>query len=238
MDTKCLSLAVAALAASTLVGCTKETVSSANIKTAGIAAIITVTATSETSARVDVELKVGGDESNTFVILESGDELFAEAGGDRLEMRSTDAGEFEAEFSVGAADTEFKVVLERPDDTSAPNSRGTLPAPFSIASPTASDSFSRADDDVVIDWTAGSTDEVGLVWDGDCIFGGNESAADTGSYTIDQGEIDATSSGETETCDIDVEVTRERRGTADSAFDSESSFTLRQLRTTSFRSTP
>lgn len=231
-------MAGAALALAS-VGCAKETIDSQNIKTAGIAAIMDVTATSATSATVHVDLKTGGDESNTFVILSSGDRLVATAGGEEKTMQAVDDGEYEASFGTGAADTEVVVRLEREADDPAPNSRGTLPAPFDIASPADGDSMSRAEA-MTVTWDAGSgADSVTIEFDGDCIFVESiDVPGDSGSYSVAAGTLKPTDSKDPGTCDVTMKVSRARGGSADPAFDAESSFVLHQDRWVTFTSKP
>src|SRR4051812_47416267 len=126
-------------------GCSKETTSSSNIKTGGIAALIDVYADDDTSATVHVELKVGGSSSNTYVALEGGDALTATAAGKTKTLTSIDTGIYEADFSGLDAGTEFQVTLDRPDDTTASDNSGTLPDPFTFDKPTAD--LSRMTDD-------------------------------------------------------------------------------------------
>src|SRR5262245_34910573 len=88
------------ITATSLLGC-KETTSSCNVRTAGLAMLTEVTATSESSVRVKTTLLVGGDESNTYATLDGCDELFAEADDEREEMREIDDGVYEAKFGLG-----------------------------------------------------------------------------------------------------------------------------------------
>src|SRR4051812_28938457 len=108
------SLTVVGLVGLLLMGCSKETTSSSNIKTGGIAALIDVYADTASSATVHVELKVGGSDSNTYVDLDNGDELVATAGDDMKVLTTRDAGVYEANFSGVGAETPFRVVLNRP----------------------------------------------------------------------------------------------------------------------------
>ena len=66
-----------------MTGC-KETTSSENIRTRGIAMTTEVTAHSASHSLVRTRLRVGGDESNTYVILEGGDRLVLVVDGDNL----------------------------------------------------------------------------------------------------------------------------------------------------------
>ncbi|HZF49871.1 MAG TPA: hypothetical protein VE093_14525, partial [Polyangiaceae bacterium] len=88
-------LCAALVSSAALFGCSKEVTSSNNIKTPGIAALIDVTAESESLSTVHVELRVGGSSSNTFVILESGDRLAATANESTKEMSAVAEGEHE-----------------------------------------------------------------------------------------------------------------------------------------------
>ncbi|MCC6215986.1 MAG: hypothetical protein IT376_14060 [Polyangiaceae bacterium] len=218
-------------------GC-KETIDSKNLRTAGIALTMTVTASSESSSTVKAVLRAGGDESNTYVDLSDGDALFATGGTETKEMGAESTGVYQTSFATGAADTPFKVDLQREDDDPAPNSSGTLPAPFSLTA-FATSSFAR-DADVVVEWSpSGTSDDMRIEANGSCIFlYTHDIPGDTGSFTIPAGALDAPESSKDETCDIDLEITRNRSGSADPALDPESSVTLRHRRTSKFTSTP
>src|SRR5689334_1820491 len=107
-----------ALALPLATGC-KETTSSCNIRTPGISMSTQVVARSENQVRVETTLQVGGDESNAYIILDDCDRMFAEADGDRKEMRAISDGVYEAKFDLGLEDTEYRVVLERDQDETA-----------------------------------------------------------------------------------------------------------------------
>src|SRR5262245_19182965 len=148
-------------AALSLWGC-KETTSSCNVRTAGLAMLTVVTATSESDVRVKTTLLVGGDESNTYATLDGCDELFAEADGERKQMSEIDDGEYEAKFDLGDEDTEYRVILEREQDETAAGNVGKLPAPFDVTS-NFPDEISRADDDMEVTWDpADSGDDMKL----------------------------------------------------------------------------
>lgn len=220
------------------VGCSKETTSSRNIKTGGIAALTDVYADTDTTATIHVELKVGGSSSNTYINLEDGDQLIATAGDQTKTLSMTDdAGIFEAKFSGVGEDTAFSLVLERPHDTTASDNSGTLPAPFTLEKPT--DDLSRKNDDLGVAWApSGTNDAMSLHFDGDCIFDLSEKPSDSGSFTVPKGKLDSTGGDKPEACKLTLEAQRSRSGTADSAFDSESWFRLHQRRSTSFVSAP
>lgn len=218
-------------------GCSKETTSSSNIKTGGIAALIDVYADDDDTATVHVKLVVGGSDSNTYVDLTGGDRLIATADdGDPVELEAVDPGIYEAEFSGVGEDTEFAVTLEREDDDTASANSGKLPAPFTLDEP-ASD-LSRKDDDLEVTWTPESSDDLHVAFDGDCIFDNDHDISDTGSYTVEAGSLDSTGGDKPETCDIKVTLDRTREGSADSKFDRESWFKLHQRRAAKFTSNP
>ena len=234
MNTTKATWMLGTLALAALAGCTEST-SSSNNKTGGIAALIEVTATSDSSSRVKATLKVGGDESNTYVQLDNGDKLVAEANGDQKPMTAESTGVYEAEFADGKEGTEFRVDLQRPNDTPAPNSRGVLPAPFTIG---AIDSgLSRANDALTITWDpSGKDGSMHLEINGSCIFLYPKDISDTGSYEIAAGELDSTGGDKPETCDLDVELSRTTKGSADPAYDNESYVHLSQVRKSTIKS--
>jgi hypothetical protein len=237
-----LGLSAVVTAALVSLGC-KETTSSCNVRTPGLAMLTVVTATSESSVRVKTTLLVGGDESNTYATLDGCDELFAEADGERAEMREIDDGVYEAKFELGGAETEYRVILEREQDETADGNVGKLPAPFDVTSDFGSTEISRADDDMEVTWDpSDSGDDMSLEIEdeaGGCLYDDDfEIAGDPGSYVLAKGSLDSTSSQMPETCDAKGRLVRAREGSNDRALDSESSFTLRQTRAFAFVSAP
>jgi hypothetical protein len=232
-----LIFASACLFGLSAMGCSKETTSSANIRTAGIAALIDVYADNDDTAKVHVKLVVGGSSSNTYVTLASGDKLVAAADGDERELEEVDTGIYEASFDGVGEDTEFTVTLEREDDETASANSGLLPAPFALDEPPSD--LSRTDDDLEVTWApAESGDPMSFAFDGDCIFDHDDGASDTGTYTVEKGTLESTGGDDPETCDIKVTASRSREGSADSKFDRESWFKLHQRRAATFTSNP
>lgn len=225
----------------------KETVHSKNIRTGGIAMLVTVTATSAKKSRVHTELRVGGDESNTYVILDPKDRLIADADGDQRTMSELDneRGVYETTFNVGAEGTVFKVMLERDGDTDALGSSGKLPAPFDITSDFGSDEISRGKDDMEITWDpSGTKNDMKVAFsdkgsDG-CIFDDDEDIpGDKGSYVLSHGTLDSTGpKDDPKTCDVVGTLSRSTSGSTDSHLDNESKFKLEQVRTFTFTSAP
>jgi hypothetical protein len=220
-------------------GCSKETTSSRNIRTAGIAALIDVYADTDTTATVHVELKVGGSSANVFVGLDDGDQLIATADDETKTLTTTDdVGVYEASFSGVAADTPFSVVLQRPKDITAENNSGTLPPPFTLDKP--KDDQSRKDDELEVTWAPSGTDDgMDFDFDGTCIFPHTESPlSDSGSLTLAKGTLESTGGDMPKACKITLDAQRSRPGSADPEFDKESYFRLHQRRSTSFVSAP
>jgi len=232
----------AGLAALSGAGC-KETISSENIRTQGIAMVTEVTARSETHARVRTELLAGGDESNTAVILRGGDELVAMAGDEEQVMEEVSDGVYETVFEIGEGGTTFMVMLERDGDDDAPDNEGTLPEPFEFTSDFGDTPISRSDDSMEITWEpSGEDDDMDIEFAdvGDsCIFDRDDDIpGDPGSYLVEPESLDSTDSDDPESCDVEVTITRARDGSTDSALDGESSFVLRQVRRFTFVSAP
>ena len=237
-----LSLVGLTIAGSALLGGCKETVSSENIRTGGISMATEVTAVSSSSSHVKVTLTVGGDESNTYVVLKSGDELIAEADGDEKTMEEVSDGIYEAHFDTAEEDTEFRVRLMREDDDDATGNTGTLPAPFRITSDLGDDPISR-DDDLELTWEpSGTDDDMELEVDDEvgegCIFSDTLSVpGDRGHFTLQGGDLHGTS-GNDETCEITLSLSRSREGVRDAKLDRESTFWLHQVRSTTAISAP
>lgn len=223
-------------------GC-EETVSSENIRTPGISMATMVTA-GPSSAKVKVVLTVGGNESNTKVLLDAGDKLVAFADDDEKTMTKVDDGEFEVTFDAVEEDTKYEVQLLRDNDEDAKGNAGELPAPFTITSDLGDEPISRADD-VEITWDpSDSGDDMKLEAEdatGDsCITATQDfdPTGDRGMFVIEAGKGYLGDEDEEETCEITVHVIREREGTRAENLDPESTFFLRQVRSTVFDSEP
>lgn len=214
------------------------TTSSRNIRTGGLVALVDVTADSDQQSVVSTQLVIGGSSSNTYVVLEGGDRLYAETNGDKREMNATSDGEYEAKFA--RAEGEFVVSLSRDVDSAAPKSSGTLPAPFQITSNFGDEPKSRRKDKVEVSWSPGNSGaDVTIRIEGDCIHSQEyKVGGDPGSFTIERKQIEAWKSDTKKSCNVGVEVIHLTRGTTDSAFDSDSRFELRQVRRTRFVSGP
>jgi hypothetical protein len=219
------------VAAALAAGC--KTTSSADLRTDGISASINVSATSGSASNVRVQMSPGdGVTPFDAVKLEGGDALFVQAAGQRKQMGAS-GSDYEANFGTAAAETPFQVIFDRarPDDVDAPNSTGTLPMPFDIASPRGG-TFSQSQD-VIMSWSpSGTPDTMTLQIEGSCVEDRSISIpADPGSFTLPL-EYETIPSG----CLVTLTLHRSRVGVVDSNLNSGSTFTLEQVRTTMFGS--
>lgn len=227
----------ALLATVTLLGC-KETTSSEFIRTGGIAALMSVGAESSDLSTVHVELRVGGAQSNTYVILDNGDRLTATVDGETKDLHSVAEGVYEVEFNT-AAQNEYVVSLDREEDEDAPDSKATLPAAFSIAQPQPSDELSRVDDGLFIVWTPVADTEGTISLSGSCIQAESLSVAGSaGMLVVNKGTLKSTDEKTPESCSVEISMTFTKEGAADPAYDEESYFRASQSRRTSFTSNP
>jgi len=230
---------VSAAVAATMVilGC-KETTSSEFIRTGGIAALVDITADSAESSKVHVELRVGGDESNTYVILDGGDKLSASAGTETKDLQAVNDGVYEGTFATGK-EVEFTVGLDRAEDEDAPGSKGKLPPPFTVTSPASDETFSRANEGVMVTWSGVPNAEGTVDVSGACILPESYSVnPGLGMFIIPQGDLTDADAKKPVGCTAEVKLTFKRQGTADAAFDDESHVFTYQVRSTSFTSDP
>jgi hypothetical protein len=214
------------------------TTSSKNIRTAGLVALIDITAERPDQSVVSAGVVEAGQHSNTHVSLEEGDKLVASCQGEQHELSSVGNGSYSARFGCG--DGEFVVGLMRAEDSSAPRSVGSLPSSFEITSAFADASFSRATDSLTITWSPGGTDSVvSIELEGDCIHSENfEVSGDPGTFTIAPGKISAWQSQEKDSCNVAARVVQTKHGEPDPALGADSSVVLRQIRATRFSSAP
>ncbi|HEY3356780.1 MAG TPA: hypothetical protein VGQ83_26250 [Polyangia bacterium] len=208
-----------------------EKVHSSAIRTAGMYADLSVTAHGDGHADVGATLRVGGALSNTYVELTSGDELAAVSGGERhvLGKRADifNIVVYGATFAGDDEDQAFTLAFDRADDTSAPSSTATLPAPFTITAPAAGATFTPASP-IQVTWSpAGKDDELSLAADA-CSTHFAESVADTGTYTIPAGAL--TPAGAPQSCAVTITLHRRRAGHVDPAFGEGGSFVATQER--------
>jgi hypothetical protein len=234
--------------ASAALGCQK--VDSTDVRTSGVYAEFIVTEHSDTEARVDATLWVGGALSNTYLTLTGPDHLTAYVGSDAYSMQGySDIDQhYAAIIPYPATDTELRVAFDRgPDDVSAPGSTVILPALFAVA-PFAKTQYSRANDALEIGWAP--FDPAQLVsWSvsGACVQAfGDDGALDAGRVAIPAGTLQKPPPpGPDEEhhpippdqCSASVDLIKSRDGRVDPAF-SGGTFKASQHRSGSFTSVP
>jgi hypothetical protein len=230
---------VVALGVSGLVGCGQA--SFTDVKTSGIDAEITVLAQSATQARVSVELYPANRDPYERIDLQRGVTLTAEVAG-QSKVLTKNALTYEATFDLGAADSEVRVRLDRamPDDLDAPDSVGTLPAPFELDG-LAKAQFARSEP-VVVTWSpSGTSDPMALAVSGDCIASQILAVYDDpGTYTLAPGTLILSDGADaaTASCTVNVVLRRARVASVDPNLSAVSSFLLEQVRSTAFSTTP
>lgn len=226
------------LVISVMVSACSATTSSRNIRTAGAVALIDVTSERDKDSVVAAEMVIGGAHSNTYMILEGGDVLSAQAGGEKKTMIAVGKGDYEARFSV--SEGEYMVSLEREGDDNAPNSHGVMGPPFEIQNAQGETPISRETGTVTLTWTPlDPSSDVVVELDGDCVIHDTRKiGGDTGSFSLAPGELRAWKSKKDKTCAVDVEITRTRTGETDPALDRDSRILLHQVRRTRFISAP
>jgi hypothetical protein len=239
---KTISLFAFFLAASSIAACSD--VQSADVKTAGMSAHMSVSADGSGQSTSYAQLNV--DTSLTdFVTLSNGDTLVTNVGGQSQTMSRSDvlndisySASFSGQASAGEA---YTISFNRTSDTSAPMSSCTLPADFSITSPAAGTSFSRGSAIAVAYGAGGTSDGMSYTVSGGCVNGPKSAGigGDPGTFTIGSGAIapvDASSASQS--CQATLTVIRTRMGQLDPAFGSGGEIQCMQTRTVSFTSTP
>jgi len=245
-------LALSGILASLLLSGCSEDVNSEDIRTSGIWAGINVTSTSVDRAEVEVALKVGGGNSNTYINLTGGDTLTASINGgspQKLGAYMPDALNpaykiYTAYFygsDAGLANSNFTIAFDRPNDTNAPNSIVTIPATLANFTHNAgTTSVSRAADAITFNWTPGSagTKTLTLIIDGSCItrqtITGISDAA--GTYTVNAPLLNKL--GDTTSCVAIAELSINQLGTLDGAYGEGGYIKAHKIVTTSFTSIP
>jgi len=229
-------------------GC--EQVDSPGIRTEAVFADMSVTASGDGTSLVSAGLRTGGGGSNTYLDLVDGDALVAHGAGAMAMQRQESALgsiHYVARFDVDSENALFRIEFARRSHDEAeevcrggdaPNSIATLPAPFSLVLDPPNALVSRASGDLTVSWAA-STDPVRWTLSGDCI----ETQAvdlerDAGTLRLLGTNMQALKGRTGETCSVDLDVSRMRPGSVDSAFGAGGVFDAIQTRTVRFRSGP
>jgi hypothetical protein len=220
--------------------CTKT--ESTSVLTSGVSAELTVVGYGDGRTIAWGRLKVGDPGSSNFLDIIGDDRLEANTGASTQRMSK---GEFLGLVSYRAdfkgsdlGGTKYTIAFERNVDDGAPNSHCTLPAPFKPASIAEGSSISRANGTFDITWGADSAgDKMRWQASGTCIERASGSiAGDPGALRIDG--IKAAQNKSAETCDVTVEIFRERPGTLDASYGKGGSITCEQTRSIKFKSAP
>jgi hypothetical protein len=203
-----------------------------------LVALIDVTSEQARRALVSADIVVGGQRSNTHVVLEGSDRLIAHCEDEHHEMTSVGNGSYDARMGCDAGD--FVIALVRDGAPPAPRSLGRLPSVFEITSDFPDTPISRAHDTLTLTWSpSGSDAEVTIEIEGDCIRSEElQVPHDSGKYVIEPGKLTAWKSQEQEACNAALRVVRTKKGLPDPALDRDSSVVLRQIRATRFVSGP
>ncbi|HEY3822596.1 MAG TPA: hypothetical protein VGL81_35770 [Polyangiaceae bacterium] len=224
-------------------GCTD--LSSADLKTAGMSADITVSADGTGQSQVTAQFHVD-DNATDFVSLSTGDSATAACAGQTETLSQSNVlgdisyqTSFTGEDGAGAA---YTVALTRTSDVSAPSSTCTMPSPFTVTAPTSSGSYSRSTADLTVTYTNGGTQDP-MSWSvsGDCVSVAVGSVSnDAGTFTIPRGSLTPAGSSQTAsaTCQATLTLTRSRQGQLDSHYGSGGSIFAQQIRTVTFNSAP
>lgn len=224
------------------VACTD--VKSEEVTTAGMYLDYTVVTQGEgTGSDVSTLLRVGGVTSTTYVDLSEGDQLSVAVNDEEAVLNQVSLGVVHSYVQRFVADTEgseFALSFDRADQTGAPSSIATLPAPFEVTLPEENATFSRSNDagEIVVTWDNASDDRVNISVHGDCFasyFALDE--ADAGTHVIPlsyfkENEYDSVSS-----CTGEVSIERSRTGSVDAEFGGGKSRGI-QLRTVSVQIDP
>jgi hypothetical protein len=232
---------------STLASAACTDLQSADLKTAGMSAYMTVQADDSGQTTATAQLNVD-DNATDFVTLSSGDTLVTTENGVSQTMTEDDALNdvtYSTTFqNAQASGTQYTIALNRTGsgNISAPNSTCTLPSPFTIAAPENGASFSRASSSITVNYGAGgSSDTLSYQLSGNCIQSPTTQQlnGDPGSFTIAAGSIQPVGPSQSAaSCQVTLSVYRTRIGTLDSNYGSGGSIQCIQSRSVTIQSTP
>lgn len=219
--------------------------SSENVKSQGISARIIVKGDNSTT-KVETTLTVGSS-LGTVLVLSGADTLKATARG-VTQVLTKEQGLFgdvsyKTTFNFNVPSTEVVVSLDRPNDTSCPNSRILMPDPFSVTSPSSAQVFA-SQANIPVNWTpagpATGTVDVHFstrctATDGSPVYRSRTfTSGDTGTTSVSAASILPTESYNTaQACTCDIEISRTANGTLDPNYGEGGSITGGQVRTVS-----
>ena len=225
-----LTLPLAALA------CT-ETVESSDIRTSGVYPEFRVVADGSGTSEASARLKVGGNDSNTFLDLQAGDRIEVSANGETRVLNSESDHRYSARFPFDAAGTQFSFAFIRSDqDESAPQSVVSLPEPFALEMATTE--ASRASGAVAFSWDPPGSGNIRWGVDGDCVWTEEGETPGDGDHSLGAEDVHAPASDEAESCTVQLTAQRGYSGSLDPAFTEGGENVAYQVRAHSFTSTP
>ncbi|MEZ4308376.1 MAG: hypothetical protein R3F14_10070 [Polyangiaceae bacterium] len=234
---KALPATLAAVFAAAGAGCT-ETIPSELVRTGRITALMSATAVSGESCTVRVELRDGGKESSTFVVVGGGDVLSARAGEEERKLVQVNGGVYEATFSTGQ-EVEIVVRLKRAEEVDAPKSAVMLPAPFELFGPAAEEVLSRETDALSLAWEPLVDADGSVEVEGECIEAATFAVeGEAGGWELPAGGLVAKEPELGGTCTVTATVSFRRDGDADPTFQDESEIAGYQTRQVAFESSP
>jgi len=225
------------------VGC--EAVNSQDVLTSGVYANLDVTTSGTGLSVVQAVLRVGGKHSNAYLSLSGDDTLTATSDGETRTLYEVSLGEYReyaTDFQTDAADTAFQISFDRTVDAGAPDSQLTLPAPFDLTGPAAESTFSRASEDILVEWSdSGSSDSMRWEATGDCIeYASGSIDGDEGVQTLEAGTLESTWSddgaNEAQDCSVTLTLWPTRGGTVDAGYGEGGEAHAHQVRTIEFTS--
>lgn len=234
-------IAALGLLLAAITGC--EKVESTDINTSGVWANISASGGADGKSTVATTLKVGGATSNTYLELVGGDSLVASSGSQSVTMSAKqefgNVVTYHATLDGAEEGKEVKVAFKRDVDPGAPSSTVKLPAPFTLSAPAANASISR-NGSLTVTWNAqAGGSSMHLSVSGDCIDTySRDLDSDSGSYTVNAGDIKEAASRTGESCKATVEVKRSQVGQLDPAYGEGGKIFAYQSRSVEISSTP
>jgi hypothetical protein len=221
--------------------CTKT--ESTSVLTRGVSADLNVGAYGNGDTIAFGRLKVGETSSSNYLDLQGDDTLFAINGTQNLRMTKSEflgLLSYRTTFKgLDREDTPFRISFSRSVDSGAPNSTCTLPAPFTLTS--SRNTASIAGEDIVVNWaSSGTPDKMRWSASGTCVSSaGGGVTGDPGSLTIPRGTLKQRDTAKPpQSCELTIEVFRERSGQLDPAYGKGGSVNCYQSRSVKLSGTP
>jgi hypothetical protein len=229
------------IAASALSLACTEDVGSEDIRTGGLYARYEAVGQADGTTDIEAQIRVGGD-SGTWVQLNNGEKLEVSIPEETMTLNHNEQGDrhyYRGELGTNKS-VEINVALLRTDaDIDAPNSKATLPAPFTAAFTDidGGDSVTRGED-IEIKWDKNASGNMDWEVTGDCIWTESGSTNDDGAFTISAESIAVQNLDKGDSCEVTVTLERINTGSVDKEFGEGGQFEAIQRRQIQFVSTP